>query len=196
MNKELANYEASEDWKRRAKIFKENKKYTCELCGNHILLEVVELFSRPNHPSWKNPEITRFAEAILEAEGDKDRLIHAHHKSYKHLGFESFGEIMVLCKPCHTLFHENTDHVSWEKALAKTKAKVNALLINIKNSPDGQKEFRLIDENLGLQMMADHGLIEWKPERCITDLDIEKNEMIDEFFSYAKDIYRTKEEYD
>ena len=104
MNKELANYEASEDWKRRAKIFKENKKYTCELCGNHILLEVVELFSRPNHPSWKNPEITRFAEAILEAEGDKDRLIHAHHKSYKHLGFESFGEIMVMCKPCHTFF--------------------------------------------------------------------------------------------
>lgn len=196
MNEELKTYLTSQDWLRRSKIFKERKHYICELCGNHILLEVVNLFANEDHSSWKNPEISRFAESVLIGSGDKDKLIHAHHKSYKHIGSESFSEIACLCKPCHTFFHENTTGLSWNKAWEKTVSKVSGLLEVIHNQPDGKKEFERLSPEYCQIILENHGLVEREKKTYRSDWDDEIDEQVDEYFSYMSDFYRLQEDFE
>jgi 5-methylcytosine-specific restriction endonuclease McrA len=32
--------------------------------------------------------------------------LHVHHRTYERLGFERAGDVTVLCRGCHKLFHE------------------------------------------------------------------------------------------
>ena len=32
---------------------------------------------------------------------------HVHHRTYENLGREEHSDLIVLCKECHTMFHEN-----------------------------------------------------------------------------------------
>lgn len=34
-------------------------------------------------------------------------LLNVHHRTYERIGVESPEDLIVLCEPCHTLFHEN-----------------------------------------------------------------------------------------
>ena len=33
--------------------------------------------------------------------------LEAHHRTYERLGFEDKGDITVLCRDCHQVFHDN-----------------------------------------------------------------------------------------
>ena len=33
--------------------------------------------------------------------------LHVHHRTYERRGFESVGDLTVLCERCHNLFHEH-----------------------------------------------------------------------------------------
>ena len=194
MDEKLRTYLLSEDWLRRSKIFKQRKNYTCEICKNHILLEVLNLFTNEDHPSWHNRDISRFAETILQLNGDKEKLIHSHHRSYRHLGFESYGEISVLCKPCHTYVHENTNGANWEKAWEKTVNKVQNLLTGIHNEPDGKKEFKHIRPEYGQVMLEHQGLAYERAYQ--TEHDLELEEVVDDYFTFTEDYFKQQEEFE
>lgn len=146
MKSEYREYLQSAPWKEKAKRIKDGKKYTCELCGNHILLEVVAILTNSDHPSWSIYEIHRFAESISERMGDRNKLIEVHHKTYKNLQNEKDGELACLCRPCHVFCGENAVGNSAEEAWRKSQEQVQALLANINNQPDGIKEFRHLPE--------------------------------------------------
>lgn len=38
--------------------------------------------------------------------------IHVHHKTYERLGNEKLNDLMVLCKACHDVIHEDSGHFS------------------------------------------------------------------------------------
>jgi hypothetical protein len=33
--------------------------------------------------------------------------LQVHHRTYERLGCEKMSDLLVLCRPCHTLFHEH-----------------------------------------------------------------------------------------
>ena len=141
MDDKLKEYYNSPEWKQKAKRIKSERNYTCEICGNHILLEVVTILGNSEHPSWSIPEIERFAETIFERLGDQDKLIELHHKTYKNVYNENEDDLACLCRPCHVLCTENSDQTSHNGGWQKTQMQVQKLLGKINNRPDGKKEF-------------------------------------------------------
>ena len=59
-------------------------------------------------PEWQNKR-----EWALKWAGDACQVcnsiynLHVHHRTYDNLGAELPGDLTVLCKNCHTLFHQN-----------------------------------------------------------------------------------------
>lgn len=49
----------------------------------------------------------------------KISLYHVHHKSYKHIGNERLGELMLVCYECHEILHKKKD----AKRVKQTKNK-------------------------------------------------------------------------
>jgi hypothetical protein len=49
------------------------------------------------------------------------KLYHVHHKSYKHIGFERIGELMLVCYECHEILHKNKDAKRVRQAKKKQK---------------------------------------------------------------------------
>lgn len=41
--------------------------------------------------------------------GDSESTIHAHHRTYKRLGFETDNDLIALCESCHNQFHQKSD---------------------------------------------------------------------------------------
>ncbi len=56
---------------------------------------------------WKERrrEHIRIADGKCQICNSSDRL-QVHHRSYERLGRELFSDLVVLCKGCHTIFHE------------------------------------------------------------------------------------------
>ena len=131
----------SPNWIKRAKHYKWEKNYICEMCGNHLLLEVTELIRNRYHTSWNIPELPRFIDSVIEAEGDRDKLIQAHHRTYKNLGHEQSGDLACVCRICHVLISENTHDGDLIHAWDVTQKRAKEILSIINNNPDGEREF-------------------------------------------------------
>jgi len=157
MDEKYKEYIHSKKWSEKAARIKRERKYTCELCRNHILLEVVVILADADHSSWDIPEIKRFAEAIFERSGNRDRLIEVHHKTYKNIYNEWDDELACLCRPCHVFCSENAVGNSEEEAWRKTQTQVLSLLKTIKNKPNGIKEFDLIPKSSAEWILIQHG---------------------------------------
>lgn len=41
--------------------------------------------------------------------GDKEKEFHVHHNNYENLGNENLNYLVVLCKDCHSLFHNKAE---------------------------------------------------------------------------------------
>lgn len=58
--------------------------------------------------AWK-----RMRAVMLEKAGgrcqvcNRDRRLNVHHRTYERIGNEIPDDLIVLCEPCHKLFHEN-----------------------------------------------------------------------------------------
>lgn len=62
----------------------------------------------------RTPEWLSFRATILKERGSKCELcgdtgttINVHHRTYRSRGHESAEDVIVLCQPCHELFHKN-----------------------------------------------------------------------------------------
>lgn len=58
-----------------------------------------------------SPKWQQLRTAALERDGQACRICNAtrrldvHHRTYKHFGDEPLGDLVVLCRECHELFH-------------------------------------------------------------------------------------------
>lgn len=57
-------------------------------------------------------------------------LFHVHHKSYKHIGFERLGELMLVCYDCHEAIHKRKDSKRSKQVKKKQKEINNVLAEN------------------------------------------------------------------
>jgi len=71
-----------------------------------LAIEPPNYFEYINSPEWKAR-----AEKAKERAGHRCQVcnspdsLHAHHRTYEHLGDEDPMDITVLCDKCHALFH-------------------------------------------------------------------------------------------
>ena len=149
------------------------------MCGNHLLLEVTELIRNRNHPSWNIPELSRFVESVIEANGDKLKLIQVHHRSYKNLGNEQPGELACLCRICHVLVSENTLKGDLNSAWEITQNRVNEILLMINNTPDGEREFA--------QFIT--------YDKFKSDRQVENEQAVNDYYEYIDDYFDIKDEF-
>ena len=174
------SYLHTSHWRRTARKVKKQKHYTCEICRNHLLMEVTEILRDRDHPSWCIPEIARFADMVIECNGDQDRLIQIHHKSYKNVGHETSEDLACICRPCHVLLTENMDGIKLDCAWIITVNQVHRILKRIHNQPDGISEFACFVPIDG--------------ETLFFDDDLEK---IDEdHFSFREEFFEIEEEFE
>lgn len=187
MNDQYQQYLQSSEWKEKSRRIKRERKYQCEICENHILLEVVSILKNHDHPSWGIPEIARFSESILERNGDENRLLDIHHKSYLHLGSEQESELACLCRPCHVFVTENADKYGLYRSWEITIAQVREILKRIDNKPDGKTEFT----PLGVE-----GSTSNRPNQG-PNLNVERDEHIDIFknFKYGPKILKVRQKF-
>lgn len=61
-------------------------------------------------------------------------LYQVHHKSYKHIGFERIGELMLVCYECHEILHKRKDAKRVRQAKKKQKD-INDVLAEKKKKP-------------------------------------------------------------
>jgi 5-methylcytosine-specific restriction endonuclease McrA len=64
----------------------------------------------------------------------KISLYHVHHKSYKHIGYERNGELMLVCYGCHEILHKKKDAKRVRQAKKKQKDINNVLAEKKKKS--------------------------------------------------------------
>jgi 5-methylcytosine-specific restriction endonuclease McrA len=64
----------------------------------------------------------------------KISLYQVHHKSYKHIGYERDGELMLVCYECHEILHKKKDAKRARQAKKKQKA-INDVLEEKKKKP-------------------------------------------------------------
>ena len=178
-DKKYAAYLRSRYWRERSKKFKWDKHYVCEICGNHILMEVTEIIRHMYHPSWNIPEISRFVDLVMECKGDKDKLIQVHHRSYKNVGHELDSDLACVCRPCHVFLTENNKNRDLDGAWKITCDQVNGLSKQIKNTPDGEKEFA--------------SFIPYEEGK--TNLDEDLAELKDDYYDFISDVYDTEDEF-
>jgi len=180
MNRRYKAYLWSAEWVKKSRQYKYDRKHICEMCGNHLLLEVTELIRDRHHPSWQIPELARFVESGIEAKGDENNLIQIHHRSYKNLGHELPGDLACVCRICHVLISENTHNGDLKEAWDITQNRVNEILAVINNIPDGGREFA--------------SFIPFEENK--TNRDEELEEAINEYYEYQNEFYETKQEFE
>lgn len=178
-NKFYKSYLHTRYWRDRSKALKYEKHFICEMCGNHLLLEVTEIIRNRNHPSWHIPEVVRFVDMVIECKGDKDKLIQVHHLSYKNTGHEPDKDLACVCKPCHVLITENTKDRNLSKAWEVTQIRLKEILQQIHNNPDGEQEFAAFIPYEEIKM----------------DLNEELEEAQEDYYDFVKDVFDTEEEF-
>ncbi len=79
-----------------------------------VRVRLRELRTMPYDEYLKTPEWRANRESkINRARGRcqvcnaSDHPLNVHHRSYRRLGHERFTDLVVLCRPCHQVFHEN-----------------------------------------------------------------------------------------
>ena len=178
--KDYKEYLKSTRWRNRAKHIKIVRGFTCEICDNHLLLEVVELIMNNKRPSRKIPEVARFCERIIEFEGKQEKLIQAHHLSYKNIGNERDEDLACVCHPCHVLLTECAKNKNIKESWNETFKKVNLIIKRFNNQPDGEREFtRFITF-----------------EKSKTDFDLEMDELDNDYYSFQKEYYEIMDEFE
>ena len=74
---------------------------------------LAELRAMPYSEYIKSPEWNRRRQVALKIAEYRCQLCNSpdeltvHHRSYEHLGAEKYTDLIVLCWPCHKLFHEH-----------------------------------------------------------------------------------------
>lgn len=75
-------------------------------------INLLELFLPVDYQTYIKSEAWKIkAKEAKDRAGNRCELcnssikIHAHHKKYVNLGHEEKGDIIVLCKKCHSIFH-------------------------------------------------------------------------------------------
>ncbi len=68
-------------------------------------------------PEWraKREWALERAERRCQVCNNAERL-HVHHRTYENLGAELPGDLVVLCRPCHELYHFQDDELIIEQA--------------------------------------------------------------------------------
>lgn len=71
-------------------------------------LEPLSYYDYLQSPEWKARRLREIARAggrceLCNSQGP----FHVHHRTYKRLGDEAPGDLVVLCPPCHQTFHEH-----------------------------------------------------------------------------------------
>jgi hypothetical protein len=64
------------------------------------------LYLKTEHWSGKRDEALEFWERRCSVCNSPDNL-HVHHRTYERRGHEQPADLIVLCRPCHQLFHDN-----------------------------------------------------------------------------------------
>jgi 5-methylcytosine-specific restriction endonuclease McrA len=73
---------------------------------------LAELRALPYSDYLKTPEWNRRRQVALKIAEHRCQLCNSedsltvHHRSYRNLGAEKYTDLIVLCWPCHQLFHE------------------------------------------------------------------------------------------
>lgn len=181
MDEEYKLYLQSEAWKEKASRIKSERNYRCEICGNHILLEILYALENINHPSRRIPEIGRFCEAVLERSGDRERLIEVHHLTYKRKYHELDKDLACVCRPCHVLVTENADKYGLEKSWEITVNQVKEVLKKVHNQPNGQIEFT---------QMTPVERVAYVPEP-----DPDLVEAAKDYYDFLREFYNTQESF-
>ncbi len=86
------------------------------MSSNQLLISearLAELRAMPYAEYIKSPEWNRRRQVALKIAEHRCQLCNSpdeltvHHRSYEHLGAEKYADLIVLCWPCHKLFHEH-----------------------------------------------------------------------------------------
>jgi 5-methylcytosine-specific restriction endonuclease McrA len=89
--------------------------------GTNLADATFQRIYTPYHEYIKSEEWQKKAELVKELAGQRcqacgrhksEVTLHAHHRSYKNLGNELPGDLTVLCKSCHELFHNHLKNVN------------------------------------------------------------------------------------
>jgi 5-methylcytosine-specific restriction endonuclease McrA len=78
-----------------------------------------------------SPEWAALRAKVIEAGGGRCQVcnadgpgIQAHHRTYERLGAELLGDLIAICTPCHTLFHDNRSLAARPRSPKKSKDRV------------------------------------------------------------------------
>ncbi len=184
MDEQYKQYLQSEAWKEKAGRIKSERKYRCEICGNHILAEVIKILQNPYHPSNGIPEIARFTEAISERGSItlKERLFDVHHRSYQRIGHELNEDLACLCRPCHVFVTENADKHGLNKSWEITVHQVKEILTKVRSLPKSQIDYSQLTSFDALSFT--------------TEPDPDVMEAVEEYYEFRRAIYNTQEEFE
>jgi 5-methylcytosine-specific restriction endonuclease McrA len=60
-------------------------------------------------PEWQNRRIQHLRSAGFSCQvcNARNTELHVHHRDYRRIGEELYQDLIVLCRDCHALFHEN-----------------------------------------------------------------------------------------
>ncbi len=80
-------------------------------CNYHFNLGIGKPFQYQAYilsPKWKLIRRMKLDQAgyCCELCFASDKILHVHHKTYRHLANEAFNELIVLCADCHAKFHD------------------------------------------------------------------------------------------
>ena len=178
MKKKYQYYLQSSKWRNKSRYIKNERNYICEICGNKLLFEVIEMLDNSLHPSWNIPEIARFSDTVSERYGDDNKLIQIHHRSYKNIGSETIEELACVCAPCHVLITENTPGNGLENAWLIAFKKAKNILLKI------EVQKKLANPELFMGYVI-------KPE-FESDLEEQKND----YFLFRKDYFDIEDEFE
>ena len=184
MDDQYKQYLQSEAWKEKASRIKRERKYRCEICGNHILAEVIKILRNPYHPSHCIPEIARFTEAISERGSIalKERLFDVHHRTYQRISHELNEDLACLCRPCHVFVTENADKHGLNKSWEITVQQVKEILTKVRSLSKSQIDFN---------QLAPFEEFAFNPEP-----DPDLIEAIEDYYAFRREFYNTQERFD
>lgn len=82
-----------------------------EIRGGAVLTTIAQMPYKEylQSPVWKltRDRIIKERGHICEVCGATDTTVNVHHKTYDRRGYEADTDLIVLCQPCHELFHKN-----------------------------------------------------------------------------------------
>jgi len=109
LNKFEENKEVKEEVKyKQNESFNEIQKNYKDVIYNLKSLDYQD-YLKTNH--WKHfvEECKKFFNNKCQICGNKEKL-QVHHNNYKNRGRETFNDVVLLCKDCHSKFHNGGDH--------------------------------------------------------------------------------------